>query len=147
MENKVLQTLIEAVAGALTGEFGCPVYQNDVAQGFEQPSFFLKTSETSRKRRRGQRYFQQVPLEILCFPTEDGDNQELTLRAEKLYDLLELLPLPEGPPWNGGTLRGVEMRHRIEDGVLQFFVTYRFYLWWDRADIYMETVKMDFKKG
>lgn len=144
MESSVLQTLIEAAAGVLTGEFGWPVYQNDVAQGFEQPCFFIKTLECHRKRRRGSRYFQQVPFEILCFPAKDGDNRELTLRAEKLYDLLELLPLPEGPPWNGGTLRGVEMRHRIEDGVLSFFVTYRFYLWRDREEIYMETVKMDF---
>lgn len=145
MENKVLQTLIEAVARTLDVAFGLPVYQNQVAQGFEQPGFFIQTPEATRKRRRGQRYFQQISLEVLCFPAEDGDNRELTLRAEKLYDLLELLALPEGPPWNGGTLRGLEMRHRIEDGVLCFFVTYRFYLWRDSEEIYMETVKMDFK--
>jgi len=54
MENKVLQTLIEAVARTLDVAFGLPVYQNQVAQGFEQPGFFIQTPEATRKRRRGR---------------------------------------------------------------------------------------------
>lgn len=141
MGNSILQGVIEAAARRLGEAFRCPVYQDDISQGFEQPSIFLLPLEPSRRLWAGGRYIQEFPLDVTCFPSEDGNSRELTLWADRLYDELELLPLPEGLPLNGETLRGTGMRHRVEDGVLHFFVTYRFFLEREAEKINMEEME------
>ena len=63
-----------------------------------------------------------VPLDVHFFASRDGDYGELSRMAGELPGVLEVAELPGGP------VRGREMRWRIEDGVLHFFVTYTVFL-------------------
>ena len=56
---------------------------------------------------------------VRYFPLEEGaaDHEALNAVADKLYACLEYL---EYDGWRG---RGIQMNHRIEDNVLQFYLT------------------------
>lgn len=120
MEDNV----IKAVSAALNAAFGdgYRYYRDPVQQGARPPCFFIAPLEPSLRPQLGPRSRMDVPLDVHFFASRDGDYGELSRMAGKLPAALEVVELPGGP------VRGREMRWRIEDGVLHFFVTYTVFL-------------------
>ena len=120
----MVSDVVAAVSTALHTVFGdgCRCYQDPVPQGAQTPCFFLGILEPSVKPLLGVRSRLEVPMDLQYFPEQEGSHKELTETAGKLPGALEVVELPGGP------VRGREMRWRIEDGVLHFFVTYTVFL-------------------
>lgn len=94
------------------------IYKEQVSQ-IERPAFYIGEIKVSQDKSIGNRYLRQHGMVVRYFPLEDGltDYESLSHIADKLYAFLEYL---EYDGWRG---RGYNMSHRIEDNVLQFFVT------------------------
>lgn len=95
------------------------IYSKDVEQGLQEPCFFIKTLNPSRKQLIGNRYYLEVSYDIHYFPVVKGDNDELDEVGSSLFNNLEYITMV-----NGDQLRGTKMNYEKYDEVLHFFVTY-----------------------
>lgn len=100
---------------------GVKVYKEQIAQ-IQRPAFFVSEIENTQQKRIGNRYTRVSDWVIIYFPKEDNLSDYVQLSeniGDKLYSVMEHME------FNGSKLRGTEMKHRIEDNTLQFFVTVR----------------------
>ncbi len=103
------------------------IYTNNVEQGLEFPCFFIKELPSNRKGLLCNRYENELNL-VIHVMLEEPTMEELNDIADRLYEL-EYISLT-----NGDILRGTDMKTEISDGVLLFFVTYKYFT-------YKETTK------
>ena len=89
------------------------------ASPLERPAFYIAEIKTSQSKAIGNRYYRQHQMVVRYFPLEEASQsgEDLSDIADKLYASLEYLAY-DG--WRG---RGTQMSHRIEDNVLQFYLT------------------------
>lgn len=115
----------KGVIGTLKKRFPMPkVYGEEIAQGFQEPCFFVKLFPVAQNQVMGRRYKRYHSFDIHYFPeSSEGANDEMHDMAEQLYDLLEYLEV------EGDLYRGTKMKHEIISGVLHFFVDYDFYVY------------------
>ncbi|MFC3802710.1 DUF6838 family protein [Cohnella sp. GCM10012308] len=108
----------DAVVGALADSFpGIKVSDEEIKQGLGQRRFYVKLLDAAQLAEVGSRYRREHSFDVHYF---GPDNAELNDVAERLYDVLEMMPTP------GGDLRGIRMRHETVDGVLHFFFVVQF---------------------
>lgn len=116
------------------------IYKEQASQ-IERPAFYIGEIKVSQDKSIGNRYYRQHSLVVRYFPVEDNltDYEALGDIADKLYACLEYL---EYEGWRG---RGIQMSHRIEDNVLQFYVTVQLALKRPTNEPKMETVETEAK--
>lgn len=103
------------------------IYTNSVKQGLETPCFFIKTLPSSKKKLIGNRYENELNI-VIHSMLEEENLEILNNISDKLYEL-EYVTLI-----NSDMLKGYDMKTEISDGVLLFFITYKFFT-------YKETVR------
>ena len=98
------------------------IHTNNVKQGLEMPCFFIKRLPSSKKKLIGNRYENTDNLVVHAM-IEDSEDKEEKLNdiADKLYELEYITLL------NNDMLKGYDMKTEISDGVLLFFVTYKYF--------------------
>ncbi|MCI9000899.1 MAG: hypothetical protein HFJ26_08500 [Clostridia bacterium] len=98
------------------------IYTNNVKQGLEMPCFFIKSLPSNKQKLIGNRYENEINL-VIHTMIEDSENKEEQLNdiADKLYELEYVMLL------TGDLLRGYDMKTEISDGVLLFFITYKYF--------------------
>lgn len=123
MVNEIMDAVTRRL-GVLFGH-GAVIYTDPVEQGLVEPCFFVSVMEPSRKPMLGRRSFQETGFCIQYIPEESktDKSRELNQVADTLFDGMEYITLA-----NGDALRGTGRSFRIEDGVLNFFVSYNMYL-------------------
>lgn len=121
-------------------------YVEVVPQNFKTPSFFINPLEvTIKKMIAKNRYYRSNPFVIQCF-LEDRDserNTKLCDIAENLLYELETILVDESP------IRGTKINFNFVDGVLNFFVSFNFYVvrvYGNENDVdYMEELDLSIK--
>lgn len=113
IRSMIYQAIREAFPDAV-------IYKEQVSQ-IERPAFYIGEIKVSQDKSIGNRYYRYHSMVVRYFPIEDNltDYEDLSTIADKLYACLEYLDY-EG--WRG---RSYNMNYRIEDNVLQFFLTVR----------------------
>ena len=116
------------------------IYKEQASQ-IERPAFYIGEIKISQAKAMGNRYYRQHQMVVRYFPLEDGltDYEALSAIADKLYACLEYLE------YNGWRGRGIQMNHRIEDNVLQFYLTVQLALKRPTNDPRMEHLQTDTK--
>lgn len=108
----------DAVVGALADSFpGIKVSDEEIKQGLGTRRFYVKLLGADQQTQIGSRYWREHLFDVHYF---GPDNANLHDVAERLYDVLELIPT------EGRAMRGIRMRHETVDGVLHFFLTVQF---------------------
>ena len=107
------------ISSAIGAAFPDAIIYKEQASQIERPAFYIGEIKTTQDKSIGNRYYRQHQMVVRYFPPEDGltDYEDLSDIADKLYACLEYL---EYDGWRG---RGIQMNHRIEDNVLQFYLT------------------------
>lgn len=107
------------ISSAIGAAFPDAVIYKEQASQIERPAFYIGGIKVSQDKSIGNRYYRYHSLAVRYFPVEDNltDYEDLSVIADKLYACLEYL---EYDGWRG---RGYGMNHRIEDNVLQFYLT------------------------
>lgn len=127
----MINTLFGWITNALYAEFGSDysLYVEDMEQNTQPPCFVVSALEPLVEARGKLRYERNIPIAIHYFTDRDstsGAKRDAYSVAERLWNCLEYLP---GTYQNKDVLlRGEEISWTIAEGVLQFFVTYRFYV-------------------
>lgn len=132
----MIRSMISSAIGEAYPE--ADIYQEQASQ-IARPAFYIGEIKTDQERRIGNHYRRIHSMVIRYFPQEDGltDYKGLSAIADKLYACLEYLAY-DG--WRG---RGYAMSHRIEDNVLQFFVTVQVALKRPENNLKMENIITD----
>lgn len=124
-----IKSILDAITIELNKLFGDSynIETGEVKQGFETPCFFVKCINGNDKYYRGKRYQRNLNFNIIGF-SENNLETELYDMADKLY-LLEYITLE-----NKDLLRCINLTHRIEDGVLQFFFDIECFIYKENTD-------------
>ncbi|MDD3251923.1 MAG: hypothetical protein PHV18_05115 [Lachnospiraceae bacterium] len=123
----MVNEIMDAVTRRLDELFGdgYEIYTDAVEQGLSEPCFFVSVLEPSRKPMLGRRSFQETGFCIQYIPEEakPEKNRELNRAVDILFDGMEYIAMADGD-----LIRGTGRSYRIEDGVLNFFVSYNMFL-------------------
>lgn len=124
------------ISSAIGAAFPDAIIYKEQASQIERPAFYIGEIKVSQDKSIGNRYYRYHSLVVRYFPVEDNltDYEDLSDVADKLYSSLEYLAY-DG--WRG---RGIQMNHRIEDNVLQFYLTVQLALKRPTNDPKMENI-------
>lgn len=114
----MIEQLLEAIKSTLKASFEeCTVYTNEVPQGFERPSLFIRNISTERQKQIGENHRFSYTFNIKYFSAAKKQNEDFSAMSERLYTALYFL--------QGASVFGRDISHRTVDGVLHMQVTYR----------------------
>ena len=118
----MINSIIEAISVALNGEFGddYEIHMEEIEQGLEEPCFFIFCLNPTKDLFLGKRYFRTNPFCIQYFPASKEKQRECNGMAERMYECLEYITIDS----DSKPIRGTKMKHKVVDGVLNFFVNY-----------------------
>lgn len=123
----MIQEVIDGIVVKLHDSYDCPIYQEDIPQGFKQPCFAIRILNPMEFTKSANRYLRIYPFVINYFPkSETQSKAEMCEVAEKLLLELEYITVRNNSIDN--LLRGTRMRFEIVDDVLHFFVNYDFFV-------------------
>ena len=119
----VTNEIIETVAMVLGESYPtAAIYSNDVSQGLEPPAFQILALEAVFDPYPSGRVLKRQPLDVIYYPRDEGDNQDMLRVADELFPLLEFISCSRSDYKD--KLHGTDMRCAIIDGALHFFVNY-----------------------
>ena len=113
--------ILESVATSLYQSTGDRVYLEWKENSMVFPCFVINIVNPKQDLHRGDMYEHKLDLDILYFLNDEdtiSDTRALLEIPSKLYSALEYIQIGDR------IQRGEEMKYRITDGVLHFFVTY-----------------------
>lgn len=95
------------------------IYTDFVEQDFKEPCFYIHLVNGSNTQELCSRYKRNYSFDIVYFPRNANQIDELCEISEQLYLYLETISI------HNGLITGSGMNHHIEDGVLHFLVDYK----------------------
>lgn len=119
------QDIIKGIIKALNNEFGekYTYYINDIPQGFEEPSFYVRLLDSSFNLIYGNRYLRKNIFMIRYFPKSELEpQQEINAILDKLYPILEYIYM------ENDLIRGTNMEANIVDNILHLQINYDFFV-------------------
>ncbi len=127
--------IIDGVSIKLNELFGekYTIYTNNVKQGLQFPCFFIKTLPSNKKKLIGNRYENELNL-VIHMMLEEENLEEFNNISDRIYELEYIILL------NGDMLKGYNMKIEISDGVLLYFITYKYFT-------YNETIRENDMEG
>ena len=148
MANDYANMVLDSMAIALYNKFGSKYsyFKEGAEQNATTPYFVVSPQAPSFIARSFYKYDEILPVVVYCF--QDDPDPELKSTqieiAESLWECLEYINLDNGD----GLLRGYDVSWNVVEGVLQFFITYRFELHRVTTNDFMETLNQKtFAKG
>lgn len=121
MMNKLINSIAYAIRN-VWGD-GYTIYSESMGQDYQKPCFAIVPLAASQEQKLGQCYQVNYPFDIQYFAQGQGEvNKEIYEIAEQLAVVLEYIDL------DGELLRGIDVHYKKEEGILHFFVSYRFHI-------------------
>ena len=117
----------KAIAKALFNSFNYPIYIDEIKSDAQFPCFVIETLNTEQKHLLDIRYERRNDFDIMFFISDDdyieAQQEQINPITESLYFDLEYITLSDG-----SLLNGIDMSHRITDGILHFKVSYEYHI-------------------
>lgn len=134
----MIQEIIDGIIKAIRTEYdnSLRVYTESVEQGLIEPCFSIVCINGQSDNGVGGRKNRTYPFNITYFPSTDEPRLECLKVMEALYDIFDVIEV------GTSKLRGTGMNGDIVDGVLQFQVTYAFFLLATKAETSMEELEV-----
>lgn len=122
----VINDVITGISNKISSIFGkdYEIYDDNVEQGMKKPCFFINYLDGDISRQIGveiKSYLDILHFDITGF-AKDDNRKKLNDMADKLYEL-EYITLP-----NKRLLRADNLKSKIDDGVLHFFIDYKIFI-------------------
>lgn len=121
----MISDIIDKITDALTRVKDISINLETIEQGFEKPSFFILPINETEEILIGDRAKRTVIFDIHYFTDEINEPKADLLKvASSLYPVLKKLGKEDNE--ENYFLNGFNLHHEIVDGVLHFFVTYKY---------------------
>lgn len=115
----MINSIISGISNALYDAFGYENFSSRIPQDLEPPCFYISCIKPKTKKYIGTRRLQKNSFVIQYFPGRSpAPEGECYGVGEKMFECLEVVSA------DGFLLRGTEMKFKVMDGVLHFFVDY-----------------------
>lgn len=115
------------IASVLFKSFKYPIYIDEIKADAQFPCFVIETLNTEQKHLLDIRYERRNDFDIMFFISDDdyieAQQEQINPITEDLYFDLEYIPLSDG-----SLLNGIDMSHRVTDGILHFKVSYEYHI-------------------
>lgn len=138
----MINSIISGMARAIYAEFGdaYTIYKEEIPQGLTTPCFYLSCVDAEQNRFRGDVYKAEHRFMVLYFPSTEDVNTECMDVADRLWMAMELIETEIGKKM------GTKMQADIQDGLLNFSLTYSGYYRREREPVsYMEHLEGTYK--
>jgi hypothetical protein len=123
MNNEVILAVVKALNEEFNADDKYEIYSEEIKQDLKEPAFFIQLLNPSVRGYLGKRYLNQLHILIQYFPKSATAYQaECVDIGERLQWLLEWITCAG----DDAPIQGTNMHHEITDGVLNFFVDYKF---------------------
>lgn len=134
----MIQSIIDGIIKAIRIEYdrSFRIYTESVEQGLKEPCFSVLCLTGSDEQNVGTRRNREHLFNITYFPITNEPISECLNVMDNLYDLLSVIEA------DTSILRGTKMNGEIVDGVLQFQVTYAFFLLAIKNEDGMENIEV-----
>ena len=118
----MVNEIIDGLSVALSDAFdGITIYSESVAQGLQEPCFFILNLTAEEVRLLGNRAQRNMAFDVHYFPkSKVAPKSECQSVAESLYPVMRELTLLDGYK-----VLGLNLNHEIVDGVLHFNVEFK----------------------
>lgn len=138
----MLNKITIGITQALNAEFGdeVKIHIDEIEQGLIEPCFLVTPLTDTENLVIGKRYERSYPFVIQYFPKSKNYRTECNEVTEQLFNILELITM------DGDLIRGSDMTGHVEDGVLNFEVTFKLHVFKKRTSTdeeVMENLEQD----
>lgn len=117
----MILNLIEGIRQILEKEWNIPIYTD--SSETSKPNFSISVPYSEEKSLMGNRCVRQIQLDIHYYPDEIGNLSDCYGIAERLFELTDIVSLPDG-----GNARGQNKKFEFTDGVIIFHASFDFIL-------------------
>lgn len=115
------------IASVLFKSFKYPIYIDEIKSDAQFPCFVIETLNTEQTHLLDIRYERRNDFDIMFFISDDdyieAQQEQINPITEDLYFDLEYITLSDG-----SLLNGIDMSHRVTDGILHFKVSYEYHI-------------------
>lgn len=115
------------IASVLFKSFKYPIYIDEIKADAQFPCFVIETLNTEQTHIMDIRYSRRNDFDIMFFISDDdyieAQQEQINPITEDLYFDLEYITLSDG-----SLLNGIDMSHRVTDGILHFKVSYEYHI-------------------
>ena len=115
------------IASVLFKSFKYPIYIDEIKADAQFPCFVIETLNTEQTHLLDIRYERRNDFDIMFFISDDdyieAQQEQINPITEDLYFDLEYITLSDG-----SLLNGIDMSHRVTDGILHFKVSYEYHI-------------------
>lgn len=115
------------IASILFKSFKYPIYIDEIKSDAQFPCFVIETLNTEQTHIMDIRYERRNDFDIMFFISDDdyieAQQEQINPITEDLYFDLEYITLSDG-----SLLNGIDMSHRVTDGILHFKVSYEYHI-------------------
>lgn len=132
----MINDIVKGIGKAIRDEFESDynIHTEEVKQGLKEPCFFIYVLNPQYEQVLGKRYL--ISCNCMVQYITEGGREECNNVAERLFDCLELIIV------SGDIVRGTNMSYEVVDGILNFNVSYKIYVYKNIVDeINMEELK------
>ena len=135
----MIQDIIDGIIKAIRTEYdkSFRIYTESVEQGLKEPCFSIICISGQNDKGVGSRTNRLYPFNITYFPSTDEPRLECLKVMESLYDVFDVIDV------GSARLRGTGMNGDIVDGVLQFQVSFGFFLLATKVETNMDDVQVN----
>lgn len=122
-----INEIIDGIAKSLFNSFKYPIYIDEIKSDAQFPCFIIETLNTEQTHIMDIRYNRRNDFDIMFFISDDdyieSQKEQINTVTESLYFDLEYITLSDG-----SLLNGIDMSHRVTDGILHFKVSYEYHI-------------------
>lgn len=122
-----INEIIDGIAKSLFNSFKYPIYIDEIKSDAQFPCFVIETLNTEQTHIMDVRYNRRNDFDIMFFISDDdyieSQKEQINPVTESLYFDLEYITLSDG-----SLLNGIDMSHRVTDGILHFKVSYEYHI-------------------
>lgn len=122
-----INEILNGIASVLFKSFKYPIYIDEIKSDAQFPCFVIETLNTEQTHLLDIRYSRRNDFDIMFFISDDDyiEEQQVQINpiTEDLYFDLEYITLSDG-----SLLNGIDMSHRVTDGILHFKVSYEYHI-------------------
>lgn len=122
-----INEILDGIAKSLFNSFKYPIYIDEIKSDAQFPCFVIETLNTEQTHIMDVRYNRRNDFDIMFFISDDdyieSQKEQINPVTESLYFDLEYITLSDG-----SLLNGIDMSHRITDGILHFKVSYEYHI-------------------
>ena len=128
MVKEVIDEVVLGIAAKIKeiykGKEKYPIYTDRTEQGEERPCFFIKdlTGDENREIGLHNSFYKRTLNIVIIFFSENGETELINDVKDNLYEL-EYIELSDK-----SLIRAMKLHHKVEDGVLQFFIDYKLFI-------------------